>query len=85
MGEPELYGLMMDDYPLSLTALIERVEQLSPERKVAYRRPDGTVHRTTMGDCARRARRLASALKDLGVGEGDRVGTLMWNAHRHER
>jgi fatty-acyl-CoA synthase len=83
MGEPVLYGLMMDDYPLSLTALIERAERLTPDRKVAYRRPDGAVHRTTMGDCARRARRLASALRDLGIGEGDRVGTLMWNQPEH--
>ena len=83
MGEPQLHGLMMDDYPLSLTALIERAEQLTPERKVAYRRPDGAVHRTTMGDCARRARRLASALTGLGIEEGDRVGTLMWNQPEH--
>lgn len=56
MGEPKLNGLMMDDYPLSLTALVERAEQLTPSRKVVSRRPDGTLHRSTMGDCARRAR-----------------------------
>jgi len=83
MGEPLLNGLMMDDYPLSLTTIVERAEQLTPERKVVYRRPDGKVHRTTMGDCARRARRLGAALKDLGIGEGDRVGTLMWNQPEH--
>src|SRR5512140_491978 len=83
MGEPVLCGLMMDDYPLSLTALIERAEQLAPGRKVAYRRPDGQVHRTTLGDCARRARRRAGALRGLGIGEGDRVATLMWNQPEH--
>ena len=83
MGEPLLHGLMMDDYPLSLTALVERVEQLTPDRKVVYRRPDGKVHRTRMGDCARRARRLAAALAELGIGEGDRVATLMWNQPEH--
>jgi len=83
MGEPLLYGLMMDDYPLSLTTLVERAEQLTPTRKVVYRRPDGNVHRMTMGDCALRARRLAAALKELGIGEGDRVGTLMWNQPEH--
>ena len=83
MGDPQLYGLMMDDYPLSLTTIVERAEQLTPERKVVYRRPDGNVHRTTMGDCARRARRLASALAGLGIGDGDRVGTLMWNQPEH--
>ncbi|MBV8220674.1 MAG: long-chain fatty acid--CoA ligase [Solirubrobacterales bacterium] len=83
MGEPLLNGLMMDDYPLSLTTIVERAEQLTPERKVVYRRPDCNVHRTTMGDCARRARRLGAALTDLGIGEGDRVGTLMWNQPEH--
>ena len=83
MGEPLLNGLMMDDYPLSLTTIVERAEQLTPERKVVYRRPDGKVHRTTMGDCARRARHLGAALTDLGIDEGDRVGTLMWNQPEH--
>jgi fatty-acyl-CoA synthase len=83
MGEPQLYGLMMDDYPLSLTALVERAEQLTPGRKVVSRRPDGTLHRSTMGDCVRRARLLAAALSQLGVKEGDRVGTLMWNQPEH--
>jgi fatty-acyl-CoA synthase len=83
MGEPQLYGLMMDDYPLSLTTLVERAEQLTPNRRVVYRRPDHEVHRTTLGECARRARRLASALANLGIAEGDRVATLMWNQPEH--
>lgn len=33
-----------------------------------------------MGD---RADQLAAALARLGVAEGDRVGTFMWNNHRH--
>ena len=52
-------GLMMDDYPLSLTGVVERAERFSAQRKVAFRRPDGQVGRTTFGDCAQRARRLA--------------------------
>jgi fatty-acyl-CoA synthase len=83
MGEPTLTGLMMDDYPLSLTALVERAEQLTPGRKVVSRRPDGSIHRTTIGDCAKRARRLGSALAELGIQQGDRVGTLMWNQPEH--
>ena len=83
MGEPVLYGLMMDDYPLSLTTFVERAERFTPQRRVVYRRPDGEVHRMTMGDCARRSRLLASALAGLGIGEGDRVGTLMWNQPEH--
>ncbi len=83
MSEPILSGLMMDNYPLSLTTVVERSEQLTADRKVVSRRPDGSIHRTTMGQCAARARRIASALAELGIGEGDRVGTLLWNQPEH--
>jgi len=83
MSEPILNGLMMDDYPLSLTTVVERSEQLTGDRKVVSRRPDGSIHRTTMGECAGRARRLAGALAELGISEGDRVGTLLWNQPEH--
>ncbi len=83
MSEPILSGLMMDKYPLSLTTVVERSEQLTADRKVVSRRPDGSIHRTTMGQCAGRARRIASALAELGIGEGDRVGSLLWNQPEH--
>ena len=83
MSEPKLSGLMMDDYQLSLTGLVERAERLSATRAIVFRRPDGSVGRTTMGGCATRARRLGAALKALGVRQGDRVATLMWNQPEH--
>src|SRR4029453_16529399 len=30
-----------------------------------------------------RAHQLANALRDAGVGDGERVGTFMWNGSRH--
>ncbi len=78
-----LSGLMMDDFQLSLTALVERAEQLSSTRSVVSRRSDGSLERTTIGDCTRRARQLADALAGLGVGAGDRVATLLWNQPEH--
>jgi fatty-acyl-CoA synthase len=78
-----LSGLMMDDFQLSLTALVERAEQLSSTRSVVSRRSDGSLDRMTMGDCTRRARQLAHALAGLGVGAGDRVATLLWNQPEH--
>lgn len=83
MSEPKMRGLMMDDYPLTLTALLERAERLTPRRKVVSRKPGGELHRTTLGECAVRARRLAGALRELGIGEGDRVATLLWNQPEH--
>jgi fatty-acyl-CoA synthase len=76
-------GLMMDDYPLSLTAVVERAERFSAEREVVFRRPDGSVGRTTFGACAERARRLGSALRRLGIESGDPVATLLWNQPEH--
>jgi fatty-acyl-CoA synthase len=83
MTENTTFGLMMDDYPLTLTTLVERAEQLTPGRKVVSRRPDGSIHRTTLGDCAQRARGLATALGNLGIGDGDPVATLLWNQPEH--
>jgi acyl-CoA synthetase (AMP-forming)/AMP-acid ligase II len=76
-------GLMMDDYPLSLTAIVERAERFSPQRKVVFRRPDGSVGRSSFGDCTARARRLGTALRELGIEPGDPVATLMWNQPEH--
>src|SRR5450759_3694170 len=76
-------GLMMDDYPLSLTAVVERAERFSGKREVVFRRPDGSVGRTSFGACAERARRLGAALQALGVKPGDPVATLLWNQPEH--
>ncbi|QKT14371.1 long-chain fatty acid--CoA ligase [Rhodococcus sp. W8901] len=73
----------MDDYPLSLTAVVERAERFHSGKDVVSRRPDGSIARTTLGACARRARRLATALAGLGIGDGDRVATLLWNQAEH--
>jgi fatty-acyl-CoA synthase len=76
-------SLMMDDFPLSLTAVVERAERFSAARKVVYRRPDGSVGRTTFGVCADRSRRLGAALGALGIEPGDPVATLLWNQPEH--
>jgi fatty-acyl-CoA synthase len=41
------------------------------------------VHRLTYADVIGRARRLAGALRQLGVRRGDRVATFCWNHHQH--
>ncbi|HEX7025113.1 MAG TPA: long-chain fatty acid--CoA ligase, partial [Gemmatimonadales bacterium] len=74
-------GLMMD-WPLTLRHFLDRAGALYRERPVSSRHAGG-VFRYTLGDMTRRAERLAGALTALGVGRGDRVGTLGWNSHRH--
>jgi fatty-acyl-CoA synthase len=73
----------MDDYPLSVTSIVERAERFHSDREIVSRRPSGAISRTTFGACARRARRLAGALSALGVGDGDPVATLLWNQSEH--
>ncbi len=83
MPETTRTGLMMDDFQLALRPVIERAERYFGGRKVVARRPSGELHRTTLRECAERARRLSGALAQLGIGEGDVVGTLMWNQPEH--
>ena len=83
MNGSSVSGGSMDNYPLTLTSIIERAERFHADRQVVSRRPSGAVTRTTIGACAHRARRLAGALAGLGVREGDPVATLMWNQSEH--
>jgi fatty-acyl-CoA synthase len=74
-------GLMMDS-PLLVKRIAERAERTFPDREVVARTQDG-VERTTYAQIVERARRLASALSELGIGEGDRVASFAWNSIRH--
>jgi fatty-acyl-CoA synthase len=75
-------GTMMD-FPLTLPSLLERAKQLFARVEIVSRRPDRTIVRTCYGDFYRRARRLASALTQLGLQAGDRVASMMWNHAGH--
>jgi fatty-acyl-CoA synthase len=75
-------GLMMD-YDLTLPAILRRTEALYGEQEIVTRQPDKTLHRYTYADFIERAKRLAVALKSLGVDQSDRVATLCWNHYQH--
>jgi 3-(methylthio)propionyl---CoA ligase len=75
-------GLMMDQ-PLLISSLLVHAERHHGDREIVSRRCEGDVHRYTYRDLARRSRQLANALPGLGVGPGDRIGTLAWNGYRH--
>ena len=76
-------GLMMDDYPLTLAALLPRAERLFPRVTISSRAPDRSVRHTDYVTVVRRARTLAGAILDEGLRPGDRVATLMWNHSTH--
>ena len=72
----------MMDYPLLVSRLLERANTFFPDKEIITREEDGE-HRYTYRDLAGRVARLSNALRGLGVGEGDRVGTFGWNTYRH--
>ena len=67
---------------LLLTHLVFRAATIAPRETVVSRPPDGRFEHS-WADVARRARRLAGGLGDLGLAEGDAVATLAFNDHRH--
>jgi fatty-acyl-CoA synthase len=75
-------SLMQDDYPLTVQHVLWRCERLFSRKEIVSRREEG-VHRYSYPDFAERTSRLAGSLRRLGIGEGDRVGTLAWNNYRH--
>ncbi len=72
----------MMDVPLTLQHIFWRATTLFPKKEIVTRRDQGT-HRYTYGDFGQRVAQLAHALRELGIGPGDRVGTFAWNNHRH--
>ena len=77
-----MLGQMMNE-PLLISSQIEHAARWHGSAEVVTRTVEGPIHRSTWGEIARRARKLAHALEKLGVKHGDRVATLGWNTHRH--
>jgi len=76
-----LEGLMMRT-PLLVRSIAERAEQLYADREIVSLTATD-VERSSYGEVVGRARRLASALHELGIRPGDRVATFGWNSRRH--
>ena len=74
---------LAQDYQLTLPTILRRAEQLYGYREIVTRRPDKSFHRHTFADFVSRSKKLAVALKKLGLEDGDRVGTLGWNTYQH--
>jgi fatty-acyl-CoA synthase len=68
---------------LTLVPVLERAGKIFGSVEVVSRRPDGTVCRSNYAAIHQRSRALASALANSGLGDGDRVGSLMWNHASH--
>ena len=69
-------------YELLAHRILERAATQFPGKEIVTRVGEG-VHRYTYADLLARAARLGNALRELGIGAGDRVGTFAWNTYRH--
>ncbi len=74
---------LIQDYQLTLPAILRRAETLYGYREIVTRVPDKSFHRYTYAGFVSRAKKLAVALEKLGVGSGDRVATLAPNTYQH--
>ena len=72
----------MMDAPLLISSLLEHSRRVyAGSRVLTY---DGTGARdASYAEVGARAHRLANALRGLGIGEGERVGTFLWNCQEH--
>ena len=80
--EPLMPSMSMD-VPLTIPAILRRLGTHFGDKSVVSRRGEGALHRATYQELLTRAGRLAGALRQLGIGAGDRVATLGWNHDRH--
>jgi fatty-acyl-CoA synthase len=74
---------LMQEQPLLISSIIHHASRHHAAAEVVSKTVEGAIHRTTYAEIEPRSRRLAGALKVLGIGIGDRVATLAWNSHRH--
>jgi fatty-acyl-CoA synthase len=72
----------MQDGPLLISGILRHGQRVYGDSEVVTVEPGGD-RRSTFTQVAGRAERLAAALKRLGVGNGDRVGTFAWNDQEH--
>ena len=73
----------MQDWPLLVGRFMDYADTNHPRVEVVTKAVEGGIHRYTYADMHLRTRKLAQALKRLGINQGECVGTLAWNTYRH--
>jgi fatty-acyl-CoA synthase len=72
----------MQEFPLTLTSVLRHGAKVYANAEVVTWTDDGP-RRGTFAEVGANASRLAHALAKLGVKNGDRVGTFLWNSQEH--
>ena len=74
--------MAMQHTPLLMSNILDRGAKVAPGAEIVTATESGT-RRQTYQEIRDRAHQLAHALREAGIGIGDRVGTFMWNGSRH--
>ncbi|HUA51309.1 MAG TPA: long-chain-fatty-acid--CoA ligase [Candidatus Sulfotelmatobacter sp.] len=69
--------------PLSIPSILRHAATHHGDTEIVSRTSDRVIHRYDYAAAWRRVQQLAHALVALGLKDGDRIGTLAWNDHRH--
>lgn len=77
-----MLGQMMNQ-PLLISSQIEFAARYHGSVEIVTRGVEGPIRRSSWGEIARRAKKLANALARLGIRQGDRIATIAWNTDRH--
>ncbi|HMK62869.1 MAG TPA: AMP-binding protein, partial [Acidimicrobiales bacterium] len=72
----------MQDAPLLVSGILRHGQRVYGDSLVITVTADG-YRQAAFAEVAARAEQLAKALSRLGVADGDRVGTFMWNDQEH--
>ena len=74
----------MQDQPVNLVQILEHAARFYGQTEIVTRRvEDGRIERSNYATVLKRSKRLANALRTLGIEFGDRVATMAWNTERH--
>ena len=72
----------MQEFPLTVTGILRHGTGWNSSRRITTATPDG-YRDITYGELGTRVAQLAHGLRQLGVADGDRVATFMWNNQEH--
>ena len=77
-----MLGNMMQDQ-LLISGVLEHAIQTNPNTEIVSHTIEGNIHRYSILESSRRAKKLANALSSLGIKKGDVLGTMALNGFRH--
>ena len=74
----------IQQYPLTITSQLSHAEAYYSDVEIVSRLGDcDQIDRSSWGQTANNARKIAKFLDRLGMETGDRIGTMAWNTTRH--